>query len=153
MDVGLALREVLQDVNQQVSNQILAGNDPHLLPADVHREGLIHLAGSLEEGERVRKEALTGVGQHRQAAGAANLAIELDAKLRLERQEPVAQPLLGDRQDRRGGADLTVAGDLDECAHLIGADVGKPVTHTTMKMMTSRINNYDGHGGGTTITL
>ena len=28
-------------------------------------------------------------------------------------------------------------------------DVGEPVTHTTMKMMTSRINNYDGHGDGT----
>ena len=98
MDVGLALREVLQDVNQQVANQILAGDDPHLPPAGVHREGLIHLAGSLEEGERVREEALTGVGQHL-GGGGRESCDSLDAKLRLERQEPVAQPLLGDRQD------------------------------------------------------
>ena len=97
----------------------------------------------------MRQEALTGVGQHRQATRAANLAIELDAKLRFERQQPVAQSLLGDGQDGRGGADLTVTRDLDECAHLIGADVREPVAHTTMKMMTSMINNYGGHGDGT----
>ena len=70
------------------------------------------------------------------AGGAPDLAIELDAKLRLQRQQPVAQPLLRDRQDCRGGADLTLTRDLDECAHLIGADVREPVTHTTIKMMT-----------------
>jgi hypothetical protein len=35
--------------------------------------------------------------------------------------------------------------DLDECAHLIGADMREPVRHTTIKMMIPMINNYGGH--------
>ena len=90
----------------------------------------------------MREEALTGVGQHRQAARAANLAIELDAKLRFEREEPVPEPLLGDGQHAGCRADLPVARHLDERGHLVGAEMGKGVSHTTIRTLSSMINNY-----------
>ena len=93
----------------------------------------------------MRQEPVARVGQHGQPARPANLAIELDSKLGFERKQAVAQPLFRDRQHGGCRTDLPVTRDLDEGDHLIGAQVREDFSHTTIKVMISRINNYAGH--------
>ena len=125
--------------------QVLAGGDPNLLLAGLDLEGPAQLARPLQEGERMREEAPAGVSDERRSARPANLAIELDVELRLEREEPVAQSLLGDAQHGGGGADLAVPGDLHEGSHLVGAEVQQLRGHTTMRVILQTTNNHGIH--------
>ena len=66
---------------------------------DVERAA--ELLRALEEADGVRQEAPALVGEQRRSPRAAALAVQLDAEPLLERQQPVAQALLRDPQDRR----------------------------------------------------
>jgi len=87
----------------------------------------------------VGQEAPALVGQHGRPPRAAALAVQLDAKALLERQEPVSQALLGNSQHRRRRADLAVAGQLDERPDLVGAEGGN-VAHLH-RNLDDRTNN------------
>ena len=122
--LGRRLSEVLQDVDEQIANQILAGGDADFLRAALDVERAAELLRALEEADGVRQEAPALIGEHRRSARPAALAVELDAQALLERQEPVSETLLRDPQHCRRRADLPLPRQLDERADLIGAERG-----------------------------
>ncbi len=89
MDGGLLLRELLQHVDQHVANQVLARRDPDFLLPGLDLERPTQLSGALQKREGVGHEAPSRIREHGRTARAAGLAIELDAELRFEREEPV----------------------------------------------------------------
>lgn len=135
-------RELLQHIDQHISNEVLAGGDPDLLWAGVDLERAAQLVGSFQERERVRQEASACLRENRQSARPTDLSIQLDTYLRFEREQSIAQPLLSDRQDAGRGPELTMARYLDERGDLVGTKVGDGLGHTTIKVITPTINNY-----------
>ena len=132
MNLGRRLAELLQDVDQEISNQILARGDADFLRAGLDVERAAELLRALEEADGVRQETPALVGQHRRSPRPAAFPVQLDAEALLERQEPVSQALFGDSQHRRRRANLPVPRQLDERADLVGAERGK-VGHDTQK--------------------
>jgi hypothetical protein len=57
----------------------------------------------------VRQESPAGVGEYGQTPRSAYLAVQLDAELGLEREQPVTEPLLGDGEWIGCGPNLPVA--------------------------------------------
>ena len=112
-----------QDVDQHVARQVLAGDDPDVLLPRLEIAGLTQLARAVQERQRVRQEPLPLRGQDGRPPRAAGLAVQLDAELRLQRHEPVADALFRDGEGARRGPNLPLAGQLHECRDLIGAEV------------------------------
>ena len=84
---------------------------------------MTELVRPFQEGKRMGEEPLPGIRQWRQPAGPAPLAIQLGPELRLERDQPVAEPLFRDPQAGCGGPDLAMASELDERRDLVGAEM------------------------------
>ena len=95
---------------------------------DVERAA--ELLRALEETDGVWQEAPALIGEHRQSARPAALAVQLDAETLLEGQQAVSQSLFRDPQHRCRGADLSLPRQFDERADLIGAERGDVIRHT-----------------------
>ena len=122
MNLRCRLAEPFQDVDEEVSNQVLARGNADFPRAGLDVEGAEELLRALEKAEGMRQEAAALVGQHGGSPRAAPLPVQLDAQALLERQEPVSQALFGNPQHCGRGANLPVAGQLDERADVVGAE-------------------------------
>ena len=91
--------EPADGVDQDVEDQVLGGGDVDL-PRAGRPEQLAQLPGPVQEREGVRQERLPLGGERRPPPAAALLVVQLDPEPLLQREQPVAQPLLGDVRSR-----------------------------------------------------
>ncbi len=106
-------------VDQHVRNQVLAGDDVHLLRPLWFAKQADQVRGPLEERLGMRQELLTLARQRRPPAQAAAFLVQLDAQSSFQRQQPAPQPLLRDEQRLGRRAQTSLAGQLHEGRHLV----------------------------------
>ena len=99
------------------------GRDMNLPRRGLHVHGMAECTHVFEKRQRVREKAASLLGENGRPPRTTALAIELDAQLRFERQQPVADALFGDPENAGGAPNLAVPRQLDERGDLVGAEV------------------------------
>ncbi len=127
-DRGERAVEPADRVEHRVQRQVLRRRDVDLL-----RPGCAQRAAepprALQERDRARQELLALRGERRPPARAALLVVQRQLEQPFERDQPVPQPLFGDVQPRRGGAQAPRARQLHQRRHLIGRDGRQVIGH------------------------
>jgi hypothetical protein len=135
----------LEDVDQHIACEILAGDDVNLLTDDFKITRPAEFVSSFQKRQRMGKESTSLRRQYGRSARATAFAIQLDAKLPLQRDESVPHALFGNAECIGRTSNLTGSRNFDEGRDLIGAEMrqaGHGPEHTSNSIMNSTINNY-----------
>ena len=119
MNLGKSFVKSANRIDEDIENQILRGRDMDFMRLTRFPKKLGQMLGTLKKGERMGKEKLTFRGQRLMAANTAALLIKLDTQSLLQRQQAIANTLLGDVQDAGRPPQASLTGQLDESRYLI----------------------------------
>ncbi len=137
--------EILEDVHKHITRQILAGDDAYFLSPGLQIAGPAKLKSAFQKRQCMRKKPLPLRREHGSAPRTAAFPVEFDPQLRLQRDQTIANALLGNSERFSGRADLAGPGQLNKRGNLIGAEMRQnrhSRQNTSIKIMIARINNY-----------
>jgi len=117
--------EVLQNIDEYVTCQVLAGNDMDLLSADLEIARATKFVGALEKRKRMGQESAAVGRENCGETRSAALPIQLDAELGFKRNQPVPHALLGNAKGVGRRPNLSHARQFYERGDLVRAEMGQ----------------------------
>jgi hypothetical protein len=122
VDLRKGAMEAADGVDQDIGDQVLAGDDLQFAGAAVVAKEGAKVRGAIEEGLGMRQELIALWRERGAAALAADFLVKLDAEAAFQGEQATAESLLGDEQRFRCGAEAALAGDFDEGRQLVGRE-------------------------------